>query len=112
MFGSGTGYTGGSGDWDITVDPVFINSAIPDKDILLPHVPSASEIIELVDNTVQTLETVNGISGIRFTATNGNSIFMPTGGIVQSTTSHLDRWFAYWSKTQTSAWGSGALIVG
>ena len=40
-------------------------------------VPSWSDIKELVSKTTQKAETLNGVAGIRFTASNGNSIFVP-----------------------------------
>ena len=44
------------------------------------RMPTAAEIAELIANTTQTEETVDGVSGIRFTAANGNSIFLPATG--------------------------------
>ena len=42
--------------------------------------PTVDEWQELIDGTTPSLDTVNGIGGIRFTATNGKSIFLPFAG--------------------------------
>ena len=43
--------------------------------------PTVEEWQELIDGTTPSLDTVNGIGGIRFTSTvNGNSIFLPFAG--------------------------------
>jgi len=42
--------------------------------------PTKAEFEALIEGTTQSLDTVNGIGGIRFTATNGNSIFLPFAG--------------------------------
>ena len=42
--------------------------------------PTKAEWQELINNTTKTRDEVNGIGGIRFTATNGNSIFLPFAG--------------------------------
>lgn len=45
------------------------------------RMPTKSEIQELIDNTTNTWETLNGVNGRRFTSkTNGNSIFVPAAG--------------------------------
>ena len=46
-------------------------------------IPTYEDLAEMVTNTTQTWETINGISGTRFTSNiNGNSIFLPAGGLV------------------------------
>ena len=42
--------------------------------------PSVAEWEELIEGTTPTRDVVNGIGGIRFTASNGNSIFLPFAG--------------------------------
>ena len=42
--------------------------------------PTVEEWEELIEKTTPTRDEVNGIGGIRFTATNGNSIFLPFAG--------------------------------
>ena len=44
------------------------------------HMPSEAQVQELIGNTTQTWETLNGINGMRFTGANGKSIFIPAGG--------------------------------
>ncbi|MCR5360851.1 MAG: hypothetical protein K6E73_02430 [Bacteroidales bacterium] len=45
------------------------------------HTPTEAQFKELLEKTTQTQETVNGVEGIRFTASNGNSIFLPMAGL-------------------------------
>ncbi len=42
--------------------------------------PTADQIAELLAGTTQSWDTVDGVEGIRFTAANGNSIFLPAAG--------------------------------
>lgn len=42
--------------------------------------PTMDEWYELMENTLGKVDTLNGVSGYRFTATNGNSIFLPAAG--------------------------------
>lgn len=42
--------------------------------------PTIDEWYELMENTEGKADTLNGISGYRFTAANGNSIFLPAAG--------------------------------
>ena len=44
-------------------------------------IPTVTNFKELFAKTVQTHETVDGVEGIRFTAKNGNSIFLPAAGL-------------------------------
>ena len=48
---------------------------------MLSAMPTLSQVQELVSGTTQTTETVNGVKGVRFTASNGNSIFLPCTGV-------------------------------
>ena len=46
------------------------------------RMPTSAEMQELLDGTTQTVETLNGVKGMRFTSkSNGNSIFIPLAGI-------------------------------
>lgn len=58
-------------------DPVYINNESKYKEIFHPRVATLSNVIELLDNTTKTSETINSVQGYRFTAANGNSIFIP-----------------------------------
>lgn len=42
--------------------------------------PTMDEWYELMENTTGKVDTLNGVSGYRFTAANGNSIFLPAAG--------------------------------
>ena len=42
--------------------------------------PTAAEWQELIDNTTAEWTKVNGVGGVKFTASNGNSIFLPAAG--------------------------------
>ncbi|MBO4430468.1 MAG: BspA family leucine-rich repeat surface protein [Bacteroidaceae bacterium] len=44
------------------------------------QMPSHTQFEELINNCTQTTATLNGIKGVRFTASNGNSIFIPAAG--------------------------------
>ena len=44
------------------------------------HIPSPEQIKELLDNTTSAFKTLNGIRGIKFTAKNRKSIFIPAAG--------------------------------
>ncbi|MBR3491157.1 MAG: carboxypeptidase regulatory-like domain-containing protein [Bacteroidales bacterium] len=46
-----------------------------------PQIPSKEQWQELYQNTTHTWTTLNGVAGIRFEASNGNSIFLPAGGM-------------------------------
>ena len=51
------------------------------------RMPTLAEIQELEDNATATWITQNGVSGCKFTASNGNSIFLPAAGYYRG--SHL-----------------------
>ena len=44
------------------------------------RMPTKADFEELTANTTSTWETLNGVNGMRFTSTNGNSIFVPAAG--------------------------------
>ena len=44
------------------------------------RMPTYDEIVELVNNTTDEWTTQNGVNGRKFTAANGNSIFLPAAG--------------------------------
>lgn len=44
------------------------------------HMPSPEQIQELIDNTISTWTTKDGVNGKLFTSKNGNSIFIPAAG--------------------------------
>lgn len=44
------------------------------------RMPTETEIRELINNTTNEWTQVNGVNGRKFTASNGNSIFIPAAG--------------------------------
>ena len=77
--------------------------------------PNKGLVEELVNNTTQTVEELNGVRGVRFTADNGNSIFLPfTGTRVGSETSAAESMGAYWSASMDAVDNdhAGALSIG
>lgn len=44
------------------------------------QMPSHTQFEELINNCTQTITILNGVKGVRFTASNGNSIFIPAAG--------------------------------
>lgn len=63
------------------------------------RMPTAAEIEALIANTTQTEETVDGVSGIRFTGANGNSIFLPVTGYRDGAAAVADGNGYYWGGT-------------
>lgn len=60
--------------------------------------PSKEQMEELLNNTTAEYAQVNGVNGYRFTAANGNSIFMPvTGSRTGETVSGEGTLGAYWT---------------
>ena len=63
------------------------------------RMPTAAEIKELVNNCTWTKETLNGVNGVRGTASNGNSIFLPATGMFAGGKIEISSWGYYWSGT-------------
>lgn len=64
----------------ISLDAVYQDATMYNSDyatVFSPCTPSISQWQELIDNTVCTYEILNGVDGLRFTASNNNSIFIP-----------------------------------
>ncbi|MBO7054665.1 MAG: hypothetical protein J6W37_04710 [Bacteroidales bacterium] len=57
-------------------------------------IPSVKEAEELIQNTTHEWTTINGIEGYKFTAFNGNSIFLPATGRI-TFLSDLLRYFTF-----------------
>ena len=64
--------------------------------------PTYDQIQELLDNTTSTWTTQNGVEGRLFTASNGNSIFLPAAGVRQwdDNLYYAGEYGNYWSSTQ------------
>lgn len=64
------------------------------------RMPTQAEMQELVDNCTVTGSTMNGINGLLFSSSNGNSIFLPVAGIVHYTNvSSAGSYGDYWTST-------------
>lgn len=62
--------------------------------------PSTSQWKELIDNTISTWTTQNGIEGVLLTGMNGNSLFLPAaGGQYQSGPISVGEYGFYWSSS-------------
>ena len=74
------------------------------------RMPTEEEMRELIVNCNMTTDVVNGVTGVRLTATNGNSIFLPTAGYWESTLaeSEVGNYGRYWLSTlyTNSSYGS------
>ena len=64
------------------------------------RMPTWEEWQELIDNTINTWVIQNGVNGRLFTASNGNSIFLPAAGyIYDDHLSNVGNWGDYWSSS-------------
>lgn len=64
------------------------------------HIPTKEEWQELYDNTTKSWVSKNGVNGCQFSATNGNSIFLPAAGdSMEDSFYHLTTDGYYWSST-------------
>lgn len=66
------------------------------------HMPSPSQIKELIDNTISNLETLDGVKGIRFKSKKNpsNSIFFPLAGVAYRGSVQNNGNYGYvWSST-------------
>lgn len=61
------------------------------------QMPTAAQMAELIKNTTQERVTVEGVEGMRFTAKNGNSIFLPVTGYRKGEEAVADGKGYYWS---------------
>ena len=73
------------------------------------RLPTRAEFQELLDNCTAAQATVNGVTGIRFTASNGRSIFIPdVGGYLYNTFYPANQMGVYyWSGTADGATSCG-----
>lgn len=60
--------------------------------------PTNVEWQELLDNTTSEWTTLNGVRGCKFTASNGNALFLPAAGF-RCLSDHSPDGVAYWSST-------------
>ena len=67
------------------------------------RIPTQEEWQELIDHTTHAWIRQNGVDGIMFTASNGNSIFLPAGGFFHyGDVMFRGRYGAYWSSSLDS----------
>lgn len=62
------------------------------------RMPTSSELNELYNNCTATWTTQNGVDGMLFSATNGNSIFFPASGRAVNSQTTLENGY-YWSRS-------------
>lgn len=96
----------------------------PSDDAAIAHMgngartPTQEEWQELMNNTTVEWTTLNGVNGRKFTANNGNSLFLPAaGGCSGSGIDAADSVGCYWSASlntdyQGYAWGFGFDLYG
>lgn len=63
-----------------TANDIFLQVSIDGSTGKQSTTPTQAQMEELIANTTQTETMVNNVAGVRFTAANGNSIFMPYVG--------------------------------
>ena len=77
------------------------------------RMPTKEEWQELLDNTTVTWTQQNGVNGRLFTASNGNSLFLPAAGYRQySSLNHAGSYGLYWSSSLYTDNPSGAWKLG
>ena len=74
------------------------------------RMPTKEEWQELYSNTTSVWTTQNGVNGLRFTASNGNSLFLPAAGYRGSSSLYVGSYGYYWSSSLYTdypyrAWG-------
>lgn len=72
------------------------------------QMPTLDQVKELIEKTKKTFDTVNGVKGIRFTAGNGNSIFLPYTGYRDGKEIINDGKAFYWTGTASKVDGNYA----
>ena len=86
-------FNGGASDYDKEYFTTHKSEWLDDNDNLKPEfdtarvimgsdwrMPTEAECQELIDNTTKELTQVKGVNGMKFTGSNGNSIFIPAAG--------------------------------
>lgn len=76
------------------------------------RMPTKEEWQELLANTTNTWTTRNGVYGRLFTATNGNSLFLPAAGFrVEGSLYYAGSYGLYWSSSLTTGHPYGAWLL-
>ena len=77
------------------------------------RMPTREECQELLDNTTQTWTTQNGVNGCLFTASNGNSLFLPAAGYrLGSSLDYAGSIGYYWSSSLHTGQSDSARLLG
>ena len=77
------------------------------------RMPTEEEWQELYRNTTNTWTTQNGVNGRLFTASNGNSLFLPAAGYRTDSSLYLAGSYGYyWSSSLDTDYPSGAWLFG
>ena len=77
------------------------------------RIPTKAEWQELRDNTTAEWTTVNNVNGRKFTAANGNSLFLPAAGNRSGSALYYDGTHGgYWSSSLVESYPLGAWNVG
>ena len=94
--------------WDIagTEDDTIYGLSIDGESKSKSKMPTIEQIEELIAKTTQEVATVDGVEGIRFTAQNGNSIFLPLGSYWSGTINEIND--AYSTTLKVAAEGASA----
>ena len=94
--------------WDIagTEDDTIYGLSIDGESKSKSKMPTIEQIEELIAKTTQEVATVDGVEGIRFTAQNGNSIFLPLGSYWSGTINEIND--AYSKTLKVAAEGASA----
>ena len=94
--------------WDIagTEDDTIYGLSIDGESKSKSKMPTIEQIEELIAKTTQEVATVDGVEGIRFTAQNGNSIFLPLGSYWSGTINEINE--AYSKTLKVAAEGASA----
>ena len=73
------------------------------------RMPTIDEIREMLDNTTAEWTTVNGVYGCKFTASNGNFIFLPAAGSRRDyMVRYQGSWGDYWSASLDTSYSRDA----
>ena len=76
------------------------------------RMPTHQQELELVNECTRESVTLNGISGYKFTGPNGNSIFMPRGGLYDGTDYDADGTKVSYANTRGWYWSSTLNAIG
>ena len=72
------------------------------------RMPTQSECQELLDNTTNEWTQVNGVNGRKFTASNGNSIFIPAAGFCRDGSVSAGGYGNVWSSSRSTSYPRNA----